>query len=56
MGKLHDNLKSIGYEGHTLEVYLVRVLFCFYAEDITIFEKTKTPIAHIFYGLPNLGE
>ena len=28
MGKLHDRLKEIGYEGHPLEVYLVRLLFC----------------------------
>ena len=39
MGKLHDRLKSIGYEGHPLEVYLVRVLFCLFAEDTNIFEK-----------------
>ena len=39
MGKLHDKLKDIGYEGHPLEVYLVRVLFCLFAEDTTIFEK-----------------
>ncbi|MBP7284288.1 MAG: class I SAM-dependent DNA methyltransferase [Leptospiraceae bacterium] len=39
MGKLHDRLKEIGYEGHPLEVYLVRVLFCLFAEDTTIFEK-----------------
>ncbi len=39
MGKLHDRLKEIGYEGHPLEVYLVRVLFCLFAEDTTIFDK-----------------
>jgi len=38
MGKLHDRLKEIGYEGHPLEVYLVRILFCLFAEDTTIFE------------------
>lgn len=41
MGKLHDRLKEIGYEGHPLEVYLVRVLFCLFAEDTTIFEKQQ---------------
>ena len=30
MGKLHDKLKAIGYEGHELEVYLVRLLFCLF--------------------------
>jgi len=39
MGKLHDALKAVGYEGHALEVYLVRLLFCLFAEDTTIFEK-----------------
>ncbi len=37
MGKLHDRLKEIGYTGHPLEVYLVRILFCLFAEDTTIF-------------------
>jgi hypothetical protein len=41
MGKLHDRLKEIGYEGHPLEVYLVRILFCLFAEDTTIFEKQQ---------------
>jgi len=41
MGKLHDRLKEIGYEGHPLEVYLVRILFCLFGEDTTIFEKQQ---------------
>ena len=41
MGKLHDRLKEIGYIGHPLEVYLVRLLFCLFAEDTTIFEKQQ---------------
>jgi len=39
MGKLHDRLKEIGYNGHPLELYLVRLLFCLFAEDTTIFNK-----------------
>jgi hypothetical protein len=39
MGKLHDRLKAIGYVGHALEVYLVRLLFCLFADDTSIFEK-----------------
>lgn len=39
MGKLHDQLEEIGYTGHPLEVYLVRLLFCLFAEDTTIFNK-----------------
>ena len=38
MGALHDQLKAIGYTGHDLEVYLVRLLFCMFAEGTTIFE------------------
>jgi hypothetical protein len=41
MGKLHDRLEDIGYEGHPLEVYLVRILFCLFAEDTTIFNKQQ---------------
>ncbi len=39
MGKLHDQLKAVGYDGHPLELYLVRLLFCLFADDTTIFEK-----------------
>jgi hypothetical protein len=39
MGKLHDSLKAIGYTGHDLERYLVRLLFCLFADDTGIFEK-----------------
>jgi hypothetical protein len=41
MGKLHDSLEEIGYTGHPLEVYLVRILFCLFAEDTTIFNKQQ---------------
>ena len=39
IGKLHDRLKEVGYQGHDLEVYLVRMLFLFFADDTAIFEK-----------------
>lgn len=39
MGRLHDKLKSMGYEGHALEVYLVRLVFLLFADDTNIFEK-----------------
>jgi len=39
MGKLHDKLKAIGYTGHSLEVYLVRLVFCLFADDTNIFER-----------------
>src|SRR5712692_713463 len=38
MGRLHDALKSTGYEGHDLERFLVRVLFCLFADSTGIFE------------------
>jgi hypothetical protein len=39
LGKLHDLLKESGYDGHQLEVLLVRMLFCLFAEDTGIFDK-----------------
>ena len=39
MAKLHDALKACGYDGHELEVYLVRLLFCLFADDTEIFPK-----------------
>jgi hypothetical protein len=38
MGKLHDALKESGYTGHDLERFLVRLLFCLFADDTGIFE------------------
>ena len=39
MAKLHDALRDCGYTGHSLEVYLVRLLFCLFAEDTGIFPR-----------------
>jgi len=38
MGKLHDLLKASGYIEHDLELLLVRLLFCLFAEDTGIFQ------------------
>lgn len=38
MGRLHDALKESGYSGHQLERFLVRLLFCLFADDTGIFE------------------
>ncbi|MCL2305673.1 MAG: hypothetical protein FWC43_10045, partial [Planctomycetaceae bacterium] len=38
MGRVHDALAASGYSGHALERFLVRVLFCLFAEDTGIFE------------------
>ena len=39
MGELHDELLSSGYEGHPLEVLLVRLIYCLFADDTGIFAK-----------------
>ncbi|MFH1196891.1 MAG: DNA methyltransferase [bacterium] len=39
MGKLHDALLESGYKGHQLELFLVRILFCLFADDTGIFTK-----------------
>lgn len=41
LGKLHDQFKATGYDGHALEVLLVRVLFCLFAEDTALFERRQ---------------
>jgi hypothetical protein len=41
MGRLHDRMKEVGYEGHPLELYLVRLLFCLFADDTGIFERQQ---------------
>ena len=38
MGRLHDTLKASGYRGHDLELFLVRTVFCLFADDTGIFE------------------
>lgn len=38
VGKLHDALENSGYTGHDLEQFLVRTVFCLFADDTGIFE------------------
>jgi len=38
LGKLHDQLERAGYKGHRLEQFMVRILFCLFAEDTGIFD------------------
>ena len=38
VGKLHDALDKAGYRGHDLEQFLVRVVFCLFADDTGIFD------------------
>lgn len=37
LARLHDAMLDSGYSGHELELYLVRILFCLFAEDTGIF-------------------
>ncbi len=41
LGRLHDGLKAAGYDGHPLELLLVRMLFCLFADDTAIFERRQ---------------
>ena len=38
VGLLHDALAASGYAGHDLEQFLVRIVFCFFADDTGIFD------------------
>ena len=38
VASLHDALKASGYTGHDLELFLVRTVFCLFADDTGIFE------------------
>jgi hypothetical protein len=39
MGDLHDALLESGYSGHKLEIFLVRLVYCLFADDTGIFPK-----------------
>ena len=39
VGLLHDALAESGYTGRKLEQFLVRIVFCFFADDTGIFER-----------------
>lgn len=39
MGELHDALLASGYDGHKLEVFLVRLIYCLFADDTGIFPR-----------------
>ena len=38
VGKLHDSLHDAGYPAHDLERFLVRIVFCLFADDTGVFE------------------
>lgn len=39
MGKLHERLLKSGFHGHKLELFLVRLMFCMFADDTGVFLK-----------------
>jgi hypothetical protein len=39
LGVLYDSMKAGGYPDHDLQAFLVRVLFCLFAEDTGVFEQ-----------------
>ncbi len=41
LANLHDRLEDGGYSGHDLQRFMVRVLFCLFAEDTGIFELLR---------------
>ena len=38
---LHDKLKESGYSGHALELFLVRIVYCLFADDTGVFPKDQ---------------
>jgi hypothetical protein len=40
VGALHDALEKTNYKGHDLERFLVRIVFCLFADDTGIFEPS----------------
>ena len=53
IARLHDALKASGYDGHDLELFLVRTVFCLFADDTGIFEPRD--IFLDFIGRPGRG-
>jgi hypothetical protein len=41
MAQVYEAMAKSGYDGHVLKVLLVRLLFCFFAEDTGIFNSNK---------------
>ena len=39
LGKLHDSLEKSKFTGHQLQVFMVRILFCLFAEDTGVFNR-----------------
>jgi hypothetical protein len=42
LGELHDELAASGYSGHKLETFLVRLVYCLFADDTGIFQPRSS--------------
>ncbi|MBP9839864.1 MAG: class I SAM-dependent DNA methyltransferase [Candidatus Pacebacteria bacterium] len=40
MADFHNEIEKTGYDKHSLEVFLIRILFCLFADDTGIFNKS----------------
>ncbi len=47
IGELHDALEASGYRGHRLEIFLVRLVYCLFADNTGIFQ----PVGSLLYLL-----
>jgi len=45
VGKLHDLLEEDGFGGEDLQVFLIRTVFCLFADDTGIFDKRASLLA-----------
>jgi len=45
VGKLHDLLEDDGFTGEDLQVFLIRLVFCLFADDTGIFDKRDSMLA-----------
>jgi hypothetical protein len=58
LGELHDALEAGGFSGHDLERFLVRVLFCLFAEDTGLFPRRSFELyleENAFTDMVNIG-
>ncbi len=49
MADLHDVIKATGYDGKDLETYLVRLLFCLFAEDTGLFGENGSFLDYLHH-------
>lgn len=41
LGHLYDSLRESGFDGHALKIFMVRILFCLFAEDTGVFNPRQ---------------